>query len=98
LAFIFQEQNNDESNFLLIYDIEKNDITRKIPINPRKGNMKYLHVDDYGYNSYKICRTAEITTEKDPNKSMFATRERFIQRSKFQVFSIFSQRLGRILC
>jgi len=78
LAFIFQEQNNDENNFLLIYDIEKNDITRKIPINPRKGNMKYLHVDDYGYNSYKICRTAEIITEKDPNKSMFATRERFI--------------------
>lgn len=63
---------------MLIYDLEKNEIAKKIPINPRKGNMKYVHIDDYGYNSYKICRTNDITTEKDPNRGMFATKDRYI--------------------
>ena len=63
---------------MLIYDLEKNEIAKKIPINPRKGNMKYLHVDDYGFSSYKICRTADIDQKKDPNRGIFATKDRVI--------------------
>lgn len=67
---------------MLIYELEKNEIVSQIPINPRKGNMKYLHIDDYGFNSYKICRTTDIVTEKDPKRGMFY-KERFIQKAKF---------------
>ena len=83
IVMIYQESDQTDYNFMLIYDIVKNTICSQVHINPQQKNLKMLHVDNYGFNTFKICRTSQIETVIDPKMGIFAPVKRYVQTAKY---------------
>lgn len=64
---VYQESYNEELNQLIIYDIDQRAFTKTIGVNPNARNMRYVYMDDQGYNSFKIVRSAELITSQKYN-------------------------------
>ena len=46
VVMVYQEASNFTNNAMIIYDIETQDILKKVDINPDVQNQKYMYFDD----------------------------------------------------
>ena len=60
IVFAYCESYKMEMNTLAIYDIEVGNIVRKIPINARTSNLRFIYTNYEGFNTFKIVRTSDL--------------------------------------
>lgn len=47
-------------NSMLIYDISLAKVVKKLSINPRQSNLRFMFVDHKGFNNFKFVRTSDV--------------------------------------
>lgn len=60
IPFIYQEKSVANSSMFMVFDIEKYEITDIISISPSLANSEYIHEDDFGYNTFFLCRSSDM--------------------------------------
>lgn len=64
IPFIYQQMRTVERNTMIIFDVEMNEITKTIPINPGSESREFLYIDDEGFSPFKICRASNMEEVK----------------------------------
>jgi len=70
VPFVYQESQNVEMNSFRSYDIFQNKLTDPISLSPAQKSHEYVYTDDYGFNSFSLCRTSDVFEETVALKSL----------------------------
>lgn len=96
IPFIYQDRSVENNTFLM-YDILQESMSDPICINPPKKSLKYIYEDEQGYNCFSLCRTSDVNEEDTKSlKKKFRGYKK--QTSKYQLFTLLSEKVGIIMC
>ena len=71
IPFSFQVHQNHQSNRIIYYHIEKEELVNPIKINPSSKNVEHLYEDDEGYNCFTTCRSSNYNKLGEFRMSLF---------------------------
>lgn len=89
-----------EGNSFRSYDIFQNRLTEAISVSPARKSHEYVYTDDYGFNSFSLCRTSDVfegTVEFKGLNTLGAFNTKLKeQMARYVVFYLYTEKLGRI--
>lgn len=93
-VFIYQERSDYENNKLMVFNVRDFDQPEHYSINPSPNSIDYIFEDEEGYNTFLMTRTSEIENFKWNISGSKSVSD--IQRARYQIFTLYSEKVGRI--
>ena len=79
-TFVYEEYHSINQNYLVVFNIEKQQIVKTLRINAKQSLLKYAYVSNLGLQNIKLCQTSSLKTNEEGYKTVNYLVLRFQQQ------------------